>query len=86
MTASVAFVASWAFFYQLTIGTIGFVVAPEIPSQRLRAKTQSFGTVIANILGWAVAFSIPYLVRTHLDVSLNNDFLLTNIVSSPVQP
>ncbi|KAH7129970.1 general substrate transporter [Dactylonectria estremocensis] len=61
MTASVAFVASWAFIYQLTIGTIGFVVAPEIPSQRLRAKTQSFGTIVGNILGWAVAFSIPYL-------------------------
>ncbi|KAJ3454115.1 hypothetical protein MRS44_018009 [Fusarium solani] len=61
VTASVAFVASWAFFYQLTIGTIGFVVAPELPSQRLRAKTQSFGTIVANIIGWAIAFSIPYL-------------------------
>ncbi|KAJ4208900.1 hypothetical protein NW759_013501 [Fusarium solani] len=61
VTASVAFVASWAFFYQLTIGTIGFVVAPELPSQRLRAKTQSFGTIVSNIIGWAIAFSIPYL-------------------------
>lgn len=59
--ASVAFMASWAYFYQLTIGTIGFVVAPEIPSQRLRAKTQSFGTIVANIIGWGIAFAIPYL-------------------------
>ncbi|KAJ4186282.1 hypothetical protein NW767_012702 [Fusarium falciforme] len=59
--ASVAFVASWAFFYQLTIGTIGFVVAPEMPTQRLRAKTQSFATIVANIVGWGIAFAIPYL-------------------------
>jgi hypothetical protein len=68
VTASVAFVASWAFFYQLTIGTIGFVVAPELPSQRLRAKTQSFGTIVSNIIGWAIAFSIPYLVSLTLDL------------------
>ncbi|KAG7416703.1 MFS transporter fmqE [Fusarium oxysporum f. sp. raphani] len=60
-TVSVAFVASWAFFYQLTIGTMGFVVAPELPSQRMRAKTQAFGTIVANIIGWGIAFAIPYL-------------------------
>ncbi|KAL2840357.1 general substrate transporter [Aspergillus pseudodeflectus] len=58
---TVAFVASWAFVYQLTIGTVVFVIAPEIPSQRLRAKTQAFGTIVANILGWGIAFAIPYL-------------------------
>lgn len=68
VTASVAFVASWAFFYQLTIGTIGFVVAPELSSQRLRAKTQSFGTTVANIIGRAIAFSISYLVSLTLDL------------------
>ncbi|KAG5795401.1 hypothetical protein H9Q69_005559 [Fusarium xylarioides] len=62
-TVSVDFVASWAFFYQLTIGTIGFVVAPELPSQRVRAKTQAFGTIAANIIGWGIAFSIPYLLN-----------------------
>jgi sugar porter (SP) family MFS transporter len=59
---SVVFVASWAFVYQLTLGTVGFVVAPEMPTQRLRAKTQSVSTAVANIVGWAISFSIPYLV------------------------
>ncbi|KPI36758.1 General alpha-glucoside permease [Cyphellophora attinorum] len=59
--ATVSFMFVWAFTYQLTLGTVAWTVVAEIPSLRLRAKTQGLANLTLCFFQWAVAFVFPYM-------------------------
>ncbi|WAO92370.1 MFS domain-containing protein [Fusarium falciforme] len=59
--AAVAFIFVWAFFFQLTIGTIGFTIVAEVPALRLRSRTQALANISLSLIQWVIGFTFPYL-------------------------
>jgi MFS transporter, SP family, general alpha glucoside:H+ symporter len=51
-------------FYGPTIGAVSWTVSAEVSSVRMRAKTQSLGTVTNALTSWAMNFITPYLINT----------------------
>lgn len=71
----IVFIYIWAIIYQLSIGAMGFVLASEIATARLRSTTQGFVTITNAIWGIIMHFTIPYMVcsvRTSIGI---DDFL-----------
>lgn len=58
-----AFSIIWNVFYFMSVGSIGWTMAGEMSSMRLRAKTTSLATIANAVfnLGWAIA--TPYLIN-----------------------
>jgi hypothetical protein len=52
----------WAIVYQLSIGAVGFVLASEIATARLRSTTQGLVTITNALWGLIMQFTIPYMV------------------------
>lgn len=52
----------WAIVYQLSIGAVGFVLASEIATARLRSMTQGLVTITNALWGLIMQFTIPYMV------------------------
>ncbi|KAM5372126.1 hypothetical protein ACJZ2D_007659 [Fusarium nematophilum] len=50
-----------AFFFQLTIGTIGFTIVVEVPALRLRSRTQALANIALSVVQWVIGFTFPYL-------------------------
>lgn len=50
-----------SFVFQLTVGTIGFTIFSEVPSMRLRARTQALANITLSIVQWVIGFTFPYL-------------------------
>lgn len=50
-----------AFTYQLTLGTVAWTVVAEIPSLRLRARTQGLANLTLCLVQWLVGFVFPYM-------------------------
>ncbi|KAH7161520.1 general substrate transporter [Dactylonectria macrodidyma] len=59
--AAVAFIFTWAFFFQLTVGTIGFNIVTEVPALRVRSRTQALANISLTVIQWVIGFSFPYL-------------------------
>jgi hypothetical protein len=58
----VVFIYIWAIIYQLSIGAVGFVLASEISTARLRSTTQGLVTITNAAWGLVMQFTIPYMV------------------------
>lgn len=56
----------WAIIYQLSIGAVGFVLASEIATVRLRSTTQGLVTITNAAWGLIMQFTIPYMVCSRL--------------------
>lgn len=52
----------WAIVYQVSIGAVGFVLASEIATARLRSTTQGLVTITNALWGLIMQFTIPYMV------------------------
>jgi MFS family permease len=52
----------WAIIYQLSIGAVGFVLASEIATARLRSTTQGLVTITNALWGLIMQFTVPYMV------------------------
>lgn len=47
-------------FYQITLGTVAWTVVAEIPSLRLRSRTQGLSNLVLCLVQWLVGFVFPY--------------------------
>lgn len=52
-----------AIAYQLSIGAIGFALASEVPTPRLRAPTLSLVGITQGAFGWLIGFISPYMIN-----------------------
>ncbi|KAJ5525545.1 hypothetical protein N7494_012195 [Penicillium frequentans] len=52
------------FVYGMGVGSTYPVIAAEMSTLRLRAKTQSLGFTVQFVLSWAFQFSVPYMYST----------------------
>jgi len=59
----VAMVCIYEWAYALTVGPLAWVVAGEIPSNRLRSMTFGFGMAIGFIFAWLTTFTTPYFIN-----------------------
>lgn len=62
----IVFIYIWAIIYQLSIGAVGFVLASEIATVRLRSTTQGLVTITNAAWGLIMQFTIPYMVCSGL--------------------
>lgn len=53
----------WAFFYQVSIGAVAFVLLGEASSPSLRAKTTAMATATQAVFGIVMNIVIPYMVN-----------------------
>ncbi|KAL2812628.1 putative MFS transporter [Aspergillus granulosus] len=61
--AIIVFIYIWAIIYQLSIGAVGFVLASEIATVRLRSTTQGLVTITNAAWGLVMQFTIPYMIN-----------------------
>ncbi|KAL2821681.1 putative MFS transporter [Aspergillus granulosus] len=61
--AIIVFIYIWAIIYQLSIGAVGFVLASEISTVRLRSTTQGLVTITNAAWGLVMQFTIPYMIN-----------------------
>lgn len=59
----IVFIYIWAIIYQLSIGAVGFVLASEIATVRLRSTTQGLVTITNAAWGLIMQFTIPYMIN-----------------------
>ncbi|KAJ5689993.1 hypothetical protein N7462_004385 [Penicillium macrosclerotiorum] len=60
----VAFICLFTFFFTWSWGAVGWIVASEVSSNKLRSRTQSLGTTINWTTSLIVAAISPYLINT----------------------
>jgi Na+/melibiose symporter-like transporter len=53
----------WAFFYQVGIGAVAFVLLGETSSPSLRAKTTAMATATQAVFGIVMNIVVPYMVN-----------------------
>lgn len=53
----------WSFAYQLTAGTLCFVLNGEVPSTKLRSKTIAFATAVQALVFIAATVALPYMLN-----------------------
>ncbi|KAF7554064.1 hypothetical protein G7Z17_g3177 [Cylindrodendrum hubeiense] len=58
---TIAFMFLWGFVYQFTLGTVAWTVVAEIPSWRLRSRTQGLANMVLVACQWLVGFVFPYM-------------------------
>ncbi|KXJ85361.1 general substrate transporter [Microdochium bolleyi] len=58
---TIAFMFVWGFVYQITLGTVAWTVVAEIPSLRMRSRTQGLSNMTLCIVQWLVGFVFPYM-------------------------
>ncbi|VUC23392.1 unnamed protein product [Clonostachys rosea] len=51
----------WSFTYQFTVGPAAWAIVGEVPSNRMRAKTNSWVNMINSLASFAINYAIPYL-------------------------
>ncbi|OAL54596.1 general substrate transporter [Pyrenochaeta sp. DS3sAY3a] len=59
--ALVAFMFIWGFIYQVSIGTVAFSAVGEIPTYRLKSRTQGIATLVLWVVSWVIGFVFPYM-------------------------
>lgn len=53
----------WNFFYNLTIGPVGFTILCEISATRVRGKTIAFATAVQAFVGIGMTIAVPYMIN-----------------------
>jgi SP family general alpha glucoside:H+ symporter-like MFS transporter len=53
----------WNFFYNLTIGPVGFSILCESSAMRIREKTIAFATAVQAAVGIGMTVAVPYLIN-----------------------
>jgi len=53
----------WNFFYNFTIGPIGFTILCETSATRVRGKTIAFATAVQAFVGIGMTVAVPYLIN-----------------------
>ncbi|KAJ5592218.1 MFS transporter [Penicillium hordei] len=61
--AIIVFIYIWSIIYQLSIGAVGFVLASEIATVRLRSATQGLVTITNAAWALIMQFTIPYMIN-----------------------
>ncbi|EJU01857.1 general substrate transporter [Dacryopinax primogenitus] len=61
--ALVAMVCIYEWAYAISVGPLAWVVAGEIPSNRLRSMTFGFGMAIGFVFAWLTTFTTPYFIN-----------------------
>ncbi|RSH79088.1 uncharacterized protein EHS24_002020 [Apiotrichum porosum] len=59
----VAFMTVWAFLYQASIGAVGYALASEIPSARLRPATIGIAGPVGQLCALGMGFATPYMIN-----------------------
>jgi hypothetical protein len=77
----IVFIYVWAIIYQLSIGAVGFVLASEIATVRLRSTTQGLVTITNAAWGLVMQFTIPYMVLLYALVCATLGNRLANTLS-----
>lgn len=71
MTAAVAFLTMFNFFYNCGIGPVAYAISTEVPTASLKGKTISLGLVGSNSLSTMWLFALPYMFNPH-EVSMGS--------------
>lgn len=79
----IVFIYIWAIIYQLSIGAVGFVLASEIATVRLRSTTQGLVTITNAAWGLIMQFTIPYMVSS---VRINFFFFILYVLIWRITP
>ncbi|KAI6783917.1 uncharacterized protein J7T54_001793 [Emericellopsis cladophorae] len=58
---TISFMFLWGFVYQITLGTVAWTVVAEIPSWRLRSRTQGLSNLVLCLVQWLIGFVFPYM-------------------------
>ncbi|KAJ4262901.1 hypothetical protein NW762_006514 [Fusarium torreyae] len=58
---TIAFMFVWGFIYQITLGTVAWTVVAEIPTWRLRSRTQGLSNIVLCTVQWLIGFIFPYM-------------------------
>ncbi len=53
----------WNFFYNLTIGPVGFSILCESSAMRVREKTIAFATAVQAAVGVGMTVAVPYMIN-----------------------
>ncbi|KAK5552873.1 hypothetical protein LTR46_008948 [Exophiala xenobiotica] len=53
----------WAIIYQMSVGAVGFALAAEVPTARLRPATMSLVGFTQGATGWTIGFVVPYMIN-----------------------
>jgi SP family general alpha glucoside:H+ symporter-like MFS transporter len=53
----------WNFFYNLTIGPVGFSILCETSAMHLREKTIAFATAVQAAVGIGMTVAVPYMIN-----------------------
>lgn len=53
----------WNFFYNLTIGPVGFSILCETSATRVRGKTIAFATAVQAFVGIGMTVAVPYMIN-----------------------
>lgn len=61
LTAAVAFLTMFNFFYNCGIGPVAYAISTEVPTASLKGKTISLGLVGSNSLSTMWLFVLPYM-------------------------
>ena len=61
--AQAALTVIWAFFYQVSIGAVAFVLLGETSTITLRAKTAALATATQSVFGIVMNIAVPYMVN-----------------------
>lgn len=61
--AQAALTVIWAFFYQVSIGAVAFVLLGETSTINLRAKTAALATATQSVFGIVMNIAVPYMVN-----------------------
>lgn len=54
---------TWNFFYNLTIGPVGFSILCEVSAAHVREKTIAFATAFQAVVGIGMTVAVPYLIN-----------------------
>lgn len=54
----------WNFFYNLTIGPVGFSILCETSAAHVREKTITFSTAVQAFIGIGITVAVPYMINT----------------------
>jgi MFS transporter, SP family, general alpha glucoside:H+ symporter len=53
----------WNFFYNLTIGPVGFSILCETSAAHVREKTIAFSTAVQAFVGIRMTIAVPYMIN-----------------------
>ncbi|KAF9876902.1 MFS hexose transporter [Colletotrichum karsti] len=61
--AQVVFMAVWSFFYQATLGAVGWPIVSEAATSKLRASTQALSVITNGLASSIWTLSLPYAIN-----------------------